>query len=92
MLDKRYALLATAVLLVALAVGGCAGPATPQAKDDTPQGVVTQYWKDIDNGDYSLAYNLTYPVENISRQEWINERRAMWGDNGTNLAGYTTSP
>ncbi|MGA9139239.1 MAG: hypothetical protein WBZ29_03385 [Methanocella sp.] len=76
------------ILVVALAVSGCAGPAAPQAKNDTPKDVVINFWKDIDSGDYSAAYDITYHVQNISRDMWINEHRAMWGDNGTNLKVY----
>lgn len=83
MLDKQWALLAIMVLLVALAVSGCAGPATTQAKNDTPQDVVIDFWKNIDKGDYSAAYNLTYHVQDISEAQWVNEHRATWGDNGT---------
>jgi hypothetical protein len=89
MLYKQCALLAAAVLMAALAVSGCAGPAaTPQAKNDTPQDVVIDYWKDIDSGDYGAAYDITYHVQNISRDMWINEHKAMWGDNGTNIRIY----
>ena len=88
MLNKQLTILAAMVLLVAVAVSGCSGNATPQAKNDTPQDVVKDFWVDIDNGDYSAAYNLTYPLQNISKQQWINEHQAIWGNNGTNIRIY----
>jgi hypothetical protein len=88
MLNKQLTILAAVVVLVALAVSGCSGQATPLAKNDTPQDVVKDFWEDIDNGDYSAAYNLTYHLQDKSRQQWIDEHMAMWGDNGTNIRIY----
>lgn len=88
MLKKQWAIPAIMLVLVALAVSGCSSPATPQATNETPQDVVKNFWRAIDSGDYGTAYDLSYPVENVSRDRWIREHQTMWGDNGTNIKIY----
>lgn len=69
---------------IALAVSGCSSPTpTPHPSLDTPQDVVISYWNAIDRGDYDAAYDLAYITQNVTRQQWIDQHRAAWGDNGS---------
>jgi hypothetical protein len=89
MQNKLWALSAVLLIVVALAASGCTSPTpTPQPSIDTPEKVVKAYWQDIDRGDYEAAYDLSYPVQNLTRQQWIDQHRAAWGDNGTNIRIY----
>jgi hypothetical protein len=84
MQQKQWVLPAILFVLVIMAVSGCSSPTpTPQPSVDTPQDVVINYWEAIDRGDYNAAYDLTHMTQNVTRQQWIDQHRAAWGDNGT---------
>lgn len=88
---KHLVVLFGIFLLAALAVCGCSGPtptAPPQPAVGTPQEAVTGYWQAIDRGDYDAAYDHAYPVQNVSKQQWIDEHRSMWGEGGGNIRIY----
>jgi hypothetical protein len=69
-----------------MAVSGCASPTpTPQPSVDTSQDAVIRYWNAIDRGDYNAAYDFAYITQNVTKQQWIDQHRAAWGDNGTNI-------
>jgi hypothetical protein len=86
---KQWALPAIVFVLVALLVSGCTSPTpTPKPSTDTPQDAVIMYWQAIDRGDYNAAYDLTHQVQNVSRQHWVDQHRAAWGDNGTYIRIY----
>jgi hypothetical protein len=81
---KQWIFPAILLVLIALAMSGCTSPKpTPQPSVDTPEKAVTAYWQAIDRGDYDAAYDLTYLTQNVTRQQWIDQHRAAWGDNGT---------
>jgi hypothetical protein len=87
MVTKQWALPAIVLVLIALAVSGCTSPApTPRPTSaDSPQDAVTRYWQAIDKGDYDAAFDLTHLTQNVTRQQWIDQHRAAWGDNGSNI-------
>jgi hypothetical protein len=76
------------IVLVMLALSGCASPTptlTPRQSIDSPQDAVIQYWQAIDRGDYEAAYDLAHPAQNVTRQQWIDQHRAAWGENGSSI-------
>ncbi len=86
MQQKQWVFPAILFVLIALAVSGCSSPTptpTPQPSIDTPQDAVISYWAAIDKGDYNAAYDLTHMTQNVTRQHWIDQHVAAWGDNGT---------
>jgi hypothetical protein len=84
MQQKQWVFPAILFVIIALTVSGCSSPTpTPQPSVDTPQDVVIKYWEAIDRGDYNAAYELTHMTQNVTRQQWIDQHRAAWGDNGT---------
>lgn len=86
---KKCVLPAIMLVMAALVISGCASPTpTPQPTIDTPEKVITAYWQAIDRGDYDAAYDLAYPVHNVTRQQWIDHHRIVWGENGTNIRIY----
>lgn len=89
MQHKLWALPVLLLVCTALAISGCASPTpTPQPSIDSPGAVVTAYWHDIDQGNYEAAYDLSYPTQNITRQQWIDQHRAAWGEGGSNIQIY----
>lgn len=86
---RKLAFTAMILMLAVLAVSGCSSPtATPRPSTDSPKDVVTAYWQAIDKGDYNTAYDLVYQDPNITKQQWIDQHRAMWGDNGSSITIY----
>jgi hypothetical protein len=84
MQTKQWALPAIVLVLVALAVSGCTSPTpTPRPSTDSPQDAVIKYWQAIDKGDFEAAFDLAHPTQNLTRQQWIDQHRSAWGDNGT---------
>jgi hypothetical protein len=85
MKTKQWALPAIVLVLVALAVSGCTSPTpTPRPSTvDSPQDAVIKYWQAIDRGDYDAAFDIAHPTQNVTRQQWNDQHRAAWGDNGT---------
>jgi hypothetical protein len=84
MQTKQWALATVVIVLVTLALCGCASPTpTPTPSANSPQDAVIQYWQAIDRGDYTAAYDLAHPALNVTRQQWIDQHRAAWGENGT---------
>ncbi len=72
------------ILAIALVMlfSGCT--AQKSVQELTPEEVVTQYWKDIGSSDYGHAYDLSYHAnQNMSKNIWIDERKAKWGENGS---------
>jgi curli biogenesis system outer membrane secretion channel CsgG len=88
MQTKQWALPAVVIVLVTLALSGCASPTptpTPATSANSPQDAVIQYWQAIDRGDYSAAFDLAHPAQNVTRQQWIDQHRAAWGENGGSI-------
>jgi len=56
----------------------------------TPEQVVTNFWSDIGNGDYSNAYDLAYHSDvNFTKQMWLDEHIAEYGQNGSLIKIYS---
>jgi hypothetical protein len=82
MQQKQWVFPAILFVLITLAVSGCSSPTpTPQPSVDTPQDAVTRYWEAIDRGDYNAAFDLAHMTQMGTRQHWIDQYRAMLGEN-----------
>jgi hypothetical protein len=76
-----------AILLVML-LSGCT--TQKPVKDLSPEDVVTQFWTEIGKGDYNNAYDLAYHAnQNLTKQTWIDEHVAKWGENGSHIRIYS---
>jgi len=76
-----------AIILVMLL---CGCTTQKPVKELSPGEVVTQFWTDIGAGDYDHAYQLAYHAnQNLSKQEWMDEHKAMWGDNSSYIKIYS---
>lgn len=71
-----------------LMISGCTSSQT-LVKDLTPDKVVTNFWSDMDTGNYQDAYKLAYHADvNSSQKEWLDEHIARWGPAGDNIKIY----
>lgn len=76
-----------AIVLVTL-LSGCA--TQKPVEELTPGEVVAQFWKDISEGDYDHAYELSFHAnQNLSRNIWIDEHKSKWGENGSYIKIYS---
>lgn len=95
---QRITYVVALMIMITVATGGCLGtvPAdqapTPQPTPDPatlmPEEVVRAFWSAIDSGRYSEAYQFAYLEENVSREEWVQDRIATYGVNGTYIEIY----
>ena len=87
MVNKQKVVFPLLGVILVVALSGCT--TQKPLNELTPEEVVTQYWKDIAQGDYDHAYNLSYHENlNVSRNIWIDERKANWGENGSYIKIY----
>ncbi len=69
-------------------VSGCTSPQT-SVKDLSPEDVAVNFWNNIDTGNYQQAFQLAYHADvNASQKDWIDERTARWGVDGSNIKIY----
>ncbi|WP_424357268.1 hypothetical protein [Methanocella sp. MCL-LM] len=95
---RRSIFIVLLIFMIALATEGCLGtvpPAptpTPQPTPDPatlmPEEVVTAFWNAIDSGRYSDAYQFAYHEQNVSQEEWVRDRLATYGANGSHIEIY----
>ncbi|CAJ35234.1 hypothetical protein LRC249 [Methanocella arvoryzae MRE50] len=53
-----------------------------------PETVVVNFWSAIDSGRYADAYQLAYYEQNVSQEEWVRDRTATYGVNGSYIDIY----
>ncbi len=90
MVKKLKVVFPIIAIIIVMLLSGCA--AQKPVKELTPEEVVTQFWTDIGEGNYDHAYELSYHAnQNMSKNIWIDERMAKWGENGSYIKIYSFS-
>ncbi|HTY91897.1 MAG TPA: hypothetical protein VMC84_12040 [Methanocella sp.] len=88
MVNKLKVIFPLIAIILVIAFSGCT--TQKPVKELTPEEVVTQYWTDIGQGNYGNAYDLSYHAsQNTSKNIWIDERMAKWGENGSYIKIYS---
>lgn len=87
MVNKLKVALPLIAIVLIVALSGCT--TQKPVNELSPEEVVTQYWSDIGQGNYDHAYDLSYHASrNMSKNIWIDERKAKWGENGSYIKIY----
>jgi len=88
MVNKLKVVFPVIAIVLVMLLSGCA--AQKPIGEMTPGEVVTQFWKDIAEGDYEHAYELSFHAnQNMSKNIWIDEHKSRWGENGSYIKIYS---